>query len=236
MSGPRIDILTIFPELVEPFLKGSLLGAALRAGRLHVSVTDIRAYSCDRQRRVDDAPYGGGDGMVMKCEPVVAAVEAVAGAAARVIALSPRGRLLDQTAVYELASEGQLVLLCGRYAGFDERILAETGAEELSIGNYVLSGGEAAALVVTEAISRLVPGVIGNPESPEHDSFSDGTLEHPLYTRPPEFRGRGVPEVLLSGNHADIERWRRERALELTRERRPDLLADPTAGPSKRES
>ncbi len=223
-AGPRIDILTIFPELVEPFLKGSLLGAALREGRLGVHVTDIRAFSTDRHQRVDDAPYGGGDGMVLCCEPVVGAVEAVAQPGARVIALSPRGRVLHQTLVEELARERQLVLLCGRYAGFDERILGETGAEELSIGDYVLSGGEAAALVLTEAVSRLVPGVIGNPRSPEHDSFSDGLLEHPLYTRPPEFRGRGVPEVLLSGNHAESEKYRREQAIRLTRQRRPDLL------------
>jgi tRNA (guanine37-N1)-methyltransferase len=225
MSGPAIDILTIFPELLEPFLKGSLLGAALRDGRLQVRVTDIRAYATDRHRSVDDTPYGGGDGMVMKCEPVVAAVEAVAQPGARIIALSPRGRVLDQARVEALAQERQLVVLCGRYAGFDERILAETGAEELSIGDYVLSGGEAAALVLTEAISRLVPGVLGNPDSPERDSFSDGLLESPLYTRPPDFRGRRVPEVLLSGNHAEIERYRREGSLELTRRRRPDLLS-----------
>ena len=226
MAGPRIEILTLFPELVEPFLKGSLLGAARRDGRFDVRVRDIRAYAGDRHRTVDDAPYGGGDGMVMKCEPVVAAVESVANPGARILALSPRGRVLDQARVRELARERQLVLLCGRYAGFDERILDETGAEEISIGDYVLAGGEVAALVLTEAISRLVPGVVGNPESPEHDSFSDGLLEHPLYTRPPEFRGRRVPEVLLSGNHAEIERVRREQALDLTRRRRPDLLAD----------
>ena len=223
-AGPRIDILTIFPELVEPFLKGSLLGAAVREGRFGVHVTDIRAFSTDRHQRVDDAPYGGGDGMVLCCEPVAAAVEAVAQPGARVIALSPRGRVLSQTLVEELARERQLVLLCGRYGGFDERILEETGAEEVSIGDYVLSGGEAAALVVTEAVSRLVPGVIGNPESPAQDSFSDGLLEHPLYTRPQEFRGRRVPEVLLSGNHAEIEKYRREEATRLTRQRRPDLL------------
>ena len=233
MAGPQIDILTLFPELVEPFLKGSLLGAAVRGGRLAVRITDIRAFSHDRQRTVDDAPYGGGDGMVLKCEPVVAAVEAVAREGARVLALSPRGRLLDQTGVEALARERQLVLLCGRYAGFDERILEETGAEELSIGDYVLSGGEAAALVVTEAVSRLVPGVLGNPESPARDSFADGLLEHPLYTRPVEFRGRRVPEVLLSGDHRKIEQFRREQAEELTRARRPDLLEETKA---KRET
>ena len=225
MAGPRIDILTIFPELVEPFTKGSLLGAALRDGLLEVRVRDIRAWAHDRHRTVDDAPYGGGDGMVMKCEPVVEAVEAVALPGARILALSPRGRLLTQALVAELAGQRQLVVLCGRYAGLDERILEETGAEELSIGDYVLSGGEAAALVLVEAISRLVPGVVGNPDSPERDSFSEGLLEHPLYTRPAEFRGRRVPDVLLSGNHAEIERHRLEQARELTRRRRPDLLA-----------
>lgn len=223
-AEPRIDILTLFPELVEPFLKGSLLGAAMRERRLDVRITDIRAFAADRHRTVDDAPYGGGDGMVMKCEPAVAAVEAVCGPGGRVLAMSPRGRVLDQALVRELSRERQLVLLCGRYAGFDERILEETRAEELSIGDYVLSGGESAALVLTEAVSRLVPGVLGNPESPGRDSFSDGLLEHPIYTRPPEFRGRAVPEVLLSGNHAEIERYRREQSLRLTRQRRPDLL------------
>ena len=233
MAGPQIDILTIFPELVEPFLKGSLLGAALRDGRMAVRVSDLRAFCHDRHRTMDDAPYGGGDGMVLKCEPVVAAVEAVARQGARVLALSPRGRLLDQSRVEALAQERQIVLLCGRYAGFDERILEETGAEELSIGDYVLSGGEAAALVVTEAISRLVPGVVGNPESPARDSFADGLLEHPLYTRPVEFRGRRVPEVLLSGDHEKVEQFRREQAEALTRRRRPDLLEEPKA---KRET
>lgn len=225
MSAPRIDVLTIFPELIESFCKGSLLGAALAEGRLQVRARDLRAFASGPHKSVDSPPYGGGDGMVMRCEPAVAAVEAVAKPGSRVIALSPRGRLLTQSVVNELAQERHLVLLCGRYAGFDERILEETRAEELSIGDYVLSGGEAAALVVVEAISRLVPGVVGNPESPARDSFCDGTLEHPLYTRPREFRGRTVPEVLLSGNHAEVERWRRERARELTRERRPDLLA-----------
>ena len=229
MAGPRIDILTLFPALLEPFLQGSLLGAARSQGVLDIRVCDIRDFATDRHRSVDDSPYGGGDGMVLKCEPVVAAVEKVSGEGARVLAMSPRGALLDQARVEELANEKQLVLLCGRYAGFDERILAETGAEELSIGDYVLSGGELPALAVTEAVTRLVPGVLGNPESPLHDSFSawdrGGILEHPVYTRPPVFRGRAVPEVLLSGNHAEIERFRRAEALRLTQRRRPDLLA-----------
>ncbi len=223
-AGPRIDVVTIFPELVEHFLSGSLLGQARRDGLLDVGVTDLRSFSSDRHHTVDDAPFGGGDGMVLKCEPVVAAIEAIARPGARVIALCPRGRRFDQALARELAGERQLVLLCGRYAGFDERIFAATGAEPLSIGDYVLAGGELAALVVTEAVTRLVPGVLGNPISAEADSFSGDRLEYPLYTRPREFRGLGTPEVLLSGNHAEIERWRAREAERLTRERRPDLL------------
>jgi tRNA (guanine37-N1)-methyltransferase len=223
-AGPRVDIVTIFPDLVEHFLKGSLLGQARKDGVLDVGVTDLRALSSDRHHTVDDAPYGGGDGMVLKCEPVVAAVEAVARPGARLFALCPRGRRFDQALARELAGATQIVLLCGRYAGFDERIFALTGAEPLSIGDYVLAGGELAALVVTEAVTRLVPGVVGNPVSPEADSFSEGLLEHPLYTRPREFRGLEAPEILLSGNHAEIERWRAQEAERLTRERRPDLL------------
>lgn len=223
--GPRIDILTLFPDLVEPFLEGSLLGAARREGLLDVRVHDIRAWASDRHRTVDDAPYGGGDGMVLKCEPVVAAVEAVRQPGGRLLAMSPRGRLLAQPEVEALGRESQLLLLCGRYAGFDERILLETRAEEVSIGDYVLSGGELAALVVTEAVTRLLPGVLGNPDSPLADSHAGGgILEHPVYTRPPVFRERAVPEVLLSGNHAEIERFRRAEALRLTRSRRPDLI------------
>ncbi len=225
MAGPRIDIVTIFPELVEHYLKGSLLGTARREGIVDVRVSDLRAHTTDRQRSVDDEPYGGGDGMVLKCEPIIAAVEALAVPGARICALGPRGRLFDQSLAEELAEERQLILLCGRYAGFDERIFEETGAEELSIGDFVISGGEAAALVVTEAVTRLVPGVVGNPVSPKTDTFSEGLLEHPIYTRPREFRGRAVPEPLLSGNHARIDRFRREESLRVTRRRRPELLA-----------
>ena len=222
--GPEIQIITLFPELLEPFIKGSVLGAARRDGRAQVCVTDLRAYATDRHRTVDDTPLGGGDGMVFKCEPTVAAIEAVRQPQGRVLVLSPRGRVLDQELARELALERQLILVCGRYAGLDERILEETGAEELSIGDYVLSGGEAAALVVTEVVTRLIPGVLGNPSSPERDSFSEGLLEHPQYTRPRVFRGRRAPAVLLSGNHAEIERYRRRESLRLTFQKRPDLL------------
>jgi tRNA (guanine37-N1)-methyltransferase len=222
--GPRIDVLTIFPGLIEGFLEGSLLGAARRAGVMDVRVTDIRRFATDRHQTVDDAPYGGGDGMVLRCEPAVAAVESVAAQGARIVALSPRGRRFDQGLAVELSTVARIVLLCGRYAGFDERILLVTGAEELSIGDYVLAGGELAALVVIEAVSRLVPGVVGNPLSPERDSFREGLLEHPVYTRPPVFRGQSVPDVLLSGHHQQIERFRRRESLRITLERRPDLL------------
>jgi tRNA (guanine37-N1)-methyltransferase len=224
MNGPRIDVITIFPELVDGFLDGGLLGAARREGRVEARVTDLRGFATDRHRKVDDAPYGGGDGMVLRCEPSVAAVEAVARPGSRIVALSPRGRVLNQAGARELAGESHLVLLCGRYAGFDERILEITGAQEWSIGDYVLFGGELAALVIIEAVTRLLPGVLGNPASPEADSFSDGLLEFPVYTRPREFRGRPVPEVLLSGDHAAIARHRRRASLRLTLQRRPELL------------
>jgi tRNA (guanine37-N1)-methyltransferase len=224
MTGPRIDILTLLPEVLRPYLGASVLGAAIREGQLDVRLSDLRDFATDRHRTVDDTPFGGGDGMVLKCEPVVAAVEAVRQPEGRVLFLSPRGHLLTHALARELTEESQLVLVCGRYAGFDERLLAVTGGEELSVGDYVLSGGELGALVVTEVVTRLLPGILGNPLSAEIDSFSRGLLEYPLYTRPREFRGHGVPEVLLSGDHGAVERWRREQSLRVTRRRRPDLL------------
>lgn len=221
----RIDILTIFPGIFEGPLRESLLGKAIAAGLLDVRVHDIREHAAGRHRQVDDEPYGGGPGMVMKPEPIFAAVEALGPGDKRVILLSPAGRRLDQGLVRELATEPWLVLICGRYEGVDERVVEGLPAEELSIGDYVLSGGELPALVVVEAVARLVPGVIGRGESHERDSFGpEGLLDHPHYTRPAEFRGMRVPEVLLSGDHAEIERWRREAALEKTRRNRPDLL------------
>ena len=220
----RIDVLTIFPGMFESPLHESLLGRAIERRLVDIRLHDIRDATTDKHRQVDDESYGGGPGMVMKPEPIFATVESLGDGSKRVLLLSPAGRRLDQAFVRELAGEPWLVLVCGRYEGVDERVTQGLPAEEVSIGDYVLSGGEVPALVLIEAVTRLVPGVIGKEESHEHDSFEDGILDHPHYTRPPEFRGLAVPQVLLSGNHAEIERWRREAALEKTRRVRPDLL------------
>jgi len=226
----RIDVLTIFPGLFGPFLEESILGSALRRGLLAVEAHDLRAWTKDRHRTVDDAPYGGGPGMVMKPEPLVAAIEALAGPKgperrARVVLLSPQGERLDQARLGELARETHLVLVCGRYEGVDQRAIDLAVDLELSIGDYVLSGGEIPALVVIEGISRLLPGVVGNPDSVVSESFQAGLLEGPHYTRPPVFGGLAVPEVLRSGDHGAVARWRAERSRERTRTRRPELLA-----------
>jgi len=221
----RIDVVTIFPGIFESPLRESLLGRAIEAGLLDVRVHDLRDSTSDRHRQVDDESYGGGPGMVLKPEPVFAAVESLGAGVRRTLLLSPAGRRLDQDLARELAVEPWLVLICGRYEGVDERVVEGLPAEELSIGDYVVAGGEVPALVVLEAVTRLVPGVIGRGESHEQDSFGDeGVLDHPHYTRPAEFRGMRVPETLLSGNHQEIERWRREAALQKTRRNRPDLL------------
>jgi tRNA (guanine37-N1)-methyltransferase len=221
----RVDIVTIFPRIFESPLRESLLGRAVASELLDVQVHDLRDFASGPQRQVDDDPYGGGPGMVMKPEPVFAAVESLGGEPRRTILLSPAGRRLDQAFVRELALEPWILLICGRYEGVDERVVDGLPAEEVSVGDYVLSGGEVPALVVLEAVTRLVPGVIGNEESSERDSFGpDGLLDHPHYTRPAAFRDLDVPPVLLSGNHAEIERWRREAAVEKTRRNRPDLL------------
>ena len=222
----RIDVFTIFPGIFESPLRESLLGKAIESGVLDVRVHDLRDHTTDKHRQVDDESYGGGPGMVMKPEPWFAAVESLGAEPKRVLLLSPAGRRLDQALVRELSAERWLVLLCGRYEGVDERVVEGLPSEEVSIGDYVLSGGEVPALVLLEAVTRLVPGVIGKEESHERDSFEDGILDHPHYTRPAEFRSMRVPEVLLSGNHAEIERWRREAALDKTRRNRPDLLEE----------
>jgi tRNA (guanine37-N1)-methyltransferase len=224
----RIDVLTLFPEMFEQPLQASLLGKAIRDGLLEVVTTNVRDFATDRHRTVDDAPFGGGPGMVMRCEPLFDAVESLRGrnSLERVVLMSPRGRRLDQAKVRELARAEDLVVICARYEGVDERVSRALCTEEISIGDYVLSGGELPALVLIEAISRMIPGVVGDWESVETDSFYCGILGPPQYTRPGEFRGMEVPEVLRNGNHAAIARWRRKEGLRATRARRPDLLTD----------
>jgi tRNA (guanine37-N1)-methyltransferase len=220
----RIDVITLFPEMIRALLGEALLGRAIEAGLLDIRAHDLREFTSDRHRTVDDEAFGGGPGMVMKPEPLFAAVGSLDPDRGRVLAMSPAGRRLDQAFVRELSGEAHLTLLCGRYEGFDERAIEGLPAEEVSIGDYVLSGGELPALVLIEAVTRLVPGVIGKQESHERDSFSDpALLDHPHYTRPQVFQGMAVPEVLVSGNHAEIDRWRREAAKEKTRRNRPDL-------------
>ncbi len=219
----RIDVFTIFPAMVEAFAGESLLGKAQAAGVLDLRVHDLRAAATDAHRSVDDAPFGGGAGMVLMPEPVFAAVEQV-DPPRPLVYLSPAGRQLDQARAHELAASDGFSLLCGRYEGVDERVREHLVDEELSIGDYVLGGGEVAAMVVLEAVGRLVPGVMGNVASADHESFSDGLLEYPHYTRPAALRGWEVPEVLRSGDHARVARWRRAQALARTRRHRPDLL------------
>jgi len=224
----RIDVFTIFPALVEHFVEGSLMGRARRDGLLDIRVHDLRAGAGDPRRSVDDAPFGGGAGMVLAPGPIVAAVEGAAPPRPLLL-LGPAGRRLDQGVVGELAAlgdspSGGFSLLCGRYEGVDQRVADHVVDGELSVGDYVLAGGEAAALVVVEAVARLVPGVMGNAESAGDESFSHGLLEYPQYTRPALFRGWGVPPVLLSGDHGRIARWRRAMALHRTLRRRPDLI------------
>ncbi len=224
----RIDVFTIFPDLVDHYCGGGLLGRGRERGLLDVVVHDLRAGADDPRRSVDDAPFGGGAGMVLACTPLFAAVEAAdaAGPIARpLLLLSPGGRRFDQVVARELAARGGCSLLCGRYEGVDQRVADHLVDGELSVGDVVLSGGEAAALVVIEALSRLVPGVLGNTQSPLEESFTAGLLEYPQYTRPADFRGWRVPEVLVSGDHGAVARWRRAEALARTLSGRPDLIA-----------
>ena len=229
----RIDVLTLFPEYFAGMLTTSLLGKALAKGTLDVHLHQLRDFTTDRHRSVDDAPYGGGHGMVMKIEPLVTALESISPPGARRILLSARGHRFTQEVALRLAQTPAIVLICGRYEGVDERISGYID-EQLCIGDYVLSGGEAAAAVVIDAVSRLIPGVIGNEGSLHEESFSDGLLEYPQYSRPEVFRGERVPDVLLSGNHAEVARWRREAAARTTAERRPDLARPTDRGLSKK--
>jgi tRNA (guanine37-N1)-methyltransferase len=218
----RFDVITIFPELFEVPLRTSLLGKAVAEGIMEVEIHDLRAHGLGKHRSVDDSPYGGGPGMIMRAEPIAAAIESLDAGDAHKVLLSPRGTTLDHAAVYRLAQMERIVLVCGRYEGVDERVSDHLIDEELSIGDFVLSGGEVAALVVIEAVSRLLPGVLGNEESLAAESHSQGELEYPQYTRPAEWRGMKVPDVLLSGDHGAVERWRADEARRLTRERRAD--------------
>ena len=219
----RIEVFTIFPDMVAGFTAMSLLGKAQQSGLVDVRVHDLRRWADDPHRSVDDSPFGGGAGMVLAAEPVFKAVEG-AGAVRPLYLLGPGGRRFDQSVARELASTEGFSLLCGRYEGVDQRVSDHLVDGELSIGDYVLSGGEVAALVVIEAVTRLVPGVMGNAESAEHESFEDGLLEGPHYTRPAEFRGWAVPDVLRSGDHARVARWRKAQAIVRTAARRPDLI------------
>lgn len=225
----RFDVITLFPEMVRGPFEASIFKRAQQAGLIEVRVVNLRDFAAGRHKVTDDAPFGGGGGMVMKPEPIFAAVEAMrcaaeAGCRERTILLTPQGARFDQRKAEELAQQQHLILICGHYEGVDERVREHLATDEISIGDYVLTGGELPAMVVVDAVGRLVPGVLGNRQSPESDSFSSGLLEHPQYTRPAQFRSWRVPEVLLSGDHEKVRRWQREQALKRTLLRRPDLL------------
>ena len=225
-----IDIVTIFPEVFKPYFKESILGIAQEKGKVKITLHDLRDYTLDKHRKVDDRPFGGGPGMVMTAEPIFRAVEAirhrsqVTGHRSQVILLSPQGKTFNQKIAEKLSRYKHLILICGRYEGVDERVRKYLVDDEVSIGDYVLTGGELAAMVLVDALSRLIPGVLGHQDSSRFESFSDNLLEYPQYTRPANFAGMCIPQVLLSGDHKKIEKWRKEEALRITRKKRPDLL------------
>lgn len=220
-------VLTLFPEMIEQTLSHSIMGRAQKEGYISIKAVNIRDYTLNKQKHVDDYPYGGGAGMLMQGQPIYDAYQSLMpqAAGARVVYLTPQGRTFTQRIAEELAQEERLVFLCGHYEGIDERLIEEIVTDEISIGDFVLTGGELAAVTVIDAVSRLTPGVLGKEESFADESFSDGLLEYPQYTRPPVFMGREVPEVLLSGHHENVAKWRREQALLRTAQKRPDLLA-----------
>lgn len=234
----RFDAFTLFPQVMESYLEASVLGRARQAGLLDVRLHDIRDYARDRHRTTDDLPYGGGGGMVMKPEPIFAAVEEVLGDeldATPVILLSPQGRVFDQNVADELAGHARVALISGRYEGVDERVREHLADEEISVGDYVLTGGELPALLVIDAVARLLPGVLGDDQAASNDSHRRGLLEYPHYTRPAEYRGWSVPEVLRSGDHARVDAWRRRQALRRTLRRRPELLQGAELSAQERE-
>jgi tRNA (guanine37-N1)-methyltransferase len=222
----EFDVFTLLPEVFPPYLNSSILNRANQRGLIDVHIHNIRDWAADKHHVTDDEPYGGGGGMVMKVEPVFAAVESVLGTerSCPVILLTPQGNVFTQRMAMEFARQPRLAMICGRYEGVDERIREHLVTHEISIGDYVLTGGELPALILIDAISRLIPGVLGDPDGAMDDSHASGLLEYPHYTRPPEYRGWGVPAILLSGDHAKIEKWRREQSLKRTLNRRPDLL------------
>ncbi|MBN1269373.1 MAG: tRNA (guanosine(37)-N1)-methyltransferase TrmD [Kiritimatiellae bacterium] len=219
-----IDILTIFPGMLSGFLGESMVKRAVQAGKVRISTLDLRDFTTDAHRTTDDRPYGGGPGMIMLCDPIFRAVESVRRASSRVILMCPQGRRFDQGLAEDLSRQEHLIFICGHYEGVDERIRTALVTDEVSIGDYVLTNGALPAAVVIDAVTRLRPGVLGAENGAETESFSDGLLEYPQYTRPAEFRGMKVPDILLSGNHQEIAKWRAEQAQQRTRERRPDLL------------
>jgi tRNA (guanine37-N1)-methyltransferase len=239
----RFDIITIFPDYFGAVFDYGIVRRARAAGLVEIEAHDLRRWTSDKHKIVDDRPFGGGDGMILKPEPLFAAVESLTGAKdaneltgtrRRVVLLSPQGRVFDQSTAQELATCEQVVLICGRYEGVDERVAEMLVTDEISVGDYVLSGGEPAAAIVVDAVVRLIPGALGSETSAVNESFSEGLLDFPHYTRPPEFRGRAVPEVLLGGNHAEIARWRRRAALLKTRRNRPDLFGLAALTPEER--
>ena len=232
----RFDIITIFPEMFEGFLSGGIIKRAIQKGLIEINVRNLREFTTDKHRTVDDRPFGGEEGMVFKPEPIFTAVESVrASDASPVYLLSPSGRRFDAPLAEEMARHPQVVLICGRYEGVDERVAEHLATDEISIGDYVLTGGELAAMVVVDAVSRFVPSVVGKEESVRHESFFEGRLDFPQYTRPRDFRGMKVPQVLFSGDHKKIETWRRTKALEKTARRRPDLLSGRGPSPEERK-
>lgn len=234
----RFDVLSIFPEMLISPLSFSLLKKAQEKGLLSINLHDIRSWAEDKHKMTDDAPYGGGCGMVMKVEPVEKALAAVKISTENslVVLMTPQGETFNQTIAAELAGKKQVVIICGRYEGVDERIREHLADREISIGDYILTGGELSALVLIDAVSRLIPGVLGNEESTVRESFSSGLLEYPQYTRPAEYKGWKVPDVLVSGNHAEIELWRKNESLQRTYKRRPDLLAKTNLSPQEKKN
>ena len=234
----RIDFVTIFPKMFEPLLAEGVIARGIKQGLVDVRVSDLREFATDKHRSTDDEAYGGGPGMVMLAEPVLRAIDKIAaegGGATHIVMTSPKGRTFDQHVAHELREKQWIVFLCGRYEGFDERIREILQPDEISIGDFVVSGGELPAMLMTDAVGRLVEGVVGNADSVVADSFYDGILDHPHYTRPEEIRGKRVPDILLSGHHENIRRWRREQALRETFEKRPDLLKNAELDDEARE-